>query len=84
MEPIKENKWASKIRPLSLLFLNLFVAFLTIADGNMHWDELHFTVAKEYISLYQYLLLLAYSFYFGGRSVEKVSQILKSNKEGKK
>ncbi len=72
-----ENKWASKIRPLSLLFLTLFVAFLAIADGNMHWDDLHFTVAKEYISLFQSLLFLAYSFYFGGRSLEKIANIKK-------
>ena len=40
-------------------------------DGNIG----QFTINESYISLYQQLLMLAFAFYFGGRSVEKLAAI---------
>jgi len=69
---MKSDSWLSKnIRPASLAFLLGVVAVLSVTDGNIG----QFTINESYISLYQQLLMLAFAFYFGGRSVEKLAAI---------
>lgn len=68
------DSWLSKnIRPLSLLYLLGIVSALALSDGNIG----EFSIEKEYISLFQQLLLLAFGFYFGSRGVEKVVKVWK-------
>jgi hypothetical protein len=70
---MSSDSWLSKnVRPLVLVFLTLMftAAFFmsTQADYNM-----------EMISTFKSLLAWVYTFYFGGRSIEKVIKILKSS-----
>ena len=68
------DSWLSKnIRPISLLYLLCIVSALALSDGNIG----EFSIEKEYISLFQQLLLLAFGFYFGSRGVEKVVKVWK-------
>jgi hypothetical protein len=62
------DSWLSKnIRPLSLIFLTAVFVIITFFDGNVGG----FSVNPAYVPLYQTLLVTVYSFYFGGRSIEK-------------
>ena len=62
-----DNKLSKNIRPLSLIFLLAVVSVLSITDGNVG----EFTVGESYITLFNSLLIVAFGFYFGGRSLEK-------------
>lgn len=68
------NTLSRSIRPLSLVFLLLVVFVLSFTDGNIAFNSFEFTVKEDYIELYKMLLLTAFSFYFGGRSFEKISK----------
>ncbi len=63
-----DNKLSKNIRPLSLIFLLGVVSILSVTDGNVG----EFTVGESYISLFEILLVVAFGFYFGGRSIEKL------------
>ncbi len=70
-----DDIWSKRIRPMSLAFLLLVVSLLAVADGNFSWNEHEFAIGSGYIDLFQTLLLTSFSFYFGGRSMEKIAKI---------
>ena len=63
-----DNELSKNIRPASLIFLLAVVGVLSVTDGNVG----EFTVGESYIELFNTLLLVAFAFYFGGRSLEKI------------
>lgn len=76
---MQSDSWLSKnIRPLSLIFLTFVFVIITFFDGNIG----EFAVNPAYIPLYQSLLITVFSFYFGGRSIEKGVKIFKNNQNG--
>lgn len=86
---MKSDSWLSKnVRPLTLLYLLGFVTLLAITDGNLQWtygpdDDAKlwaFTIRSEYIQLFQYLLIMVFTFYFTSRGLEKIMAIFKGGK----
>lgn len=71
-----DDKWSKRIRPLSLAFLLGVITVLAVTDGNLVWGEAEFTINPAYVSLFQALLMTAFGFYFGGRSLEKIVKII--------
>ena len=68
---MKSDSWLSKnIRPAVLIFLTFIFSILAFADGNIG----AFKVAKEYVPIFQVLLMTVYGAYFVGRSYEKASK----------
>tara|TARA_B110000977_G_scaffold76534_1_gene103278 strand:+ start:531 stop:923 length:393 start_codon:yes stop_codon:yes gene_type:complete len=68
------DSWLAKnIRPLVLVFLTFVFSLLAFADGNIG----EFKIAKEYIPIFQTLLVTVYGAYFVGRSWEKGKSIVK-------
>ena len=66
---LKHGSWLSKnIRPLTLIFLTGVFVVLSVFDGNAG----DFTIGEAYVPVYQTLLMVVYSAYFAGRSIEKV------------
>lgn len=66
------DNWISKsIRPITLMFILIMYSLLSIASG------FKFEVTESYVELLGQWGMLIMSFYFGGRTVEKVSQIVK-------
>ena len=66
---MKSGNWlASNIRPLTLIFLTIVFALISITDGNIG----DFAIGDAYKPIYQTLLLTVYGAYFAGRSIEKV------------
>ena len=69
------DNWISKsIRPLTLIFILVMYSLLSISSG------FNFQVTESYVELLGQWGMLIMSFYFGGRSLEKVTQIVKGNK----
>ena len=77
-QDMNSDSWLSKnIRPLTLIFLVVALSALATGDGNIG----SFEIQKEYIEMLESLTTLAFSFYFGGRTGEKIfSLIQKRNK----
>jgi hypothetical protein len=72
---MQSDSWLSKnIRPLTLVFLTVMFTLLAFTDGNIG----EFSIQKEYIPIFQTLLITVYGAYFVGRTWEK------SKKNGKK
>ena len=68
------DNWLSKsIRPLTLIFILVMYSLLSISSG------FEFEVTEAYVKLLGEWGMLIMSFYFGGRTVEKVSQIVKGS-----
>ena len=68
------DSWLAKnIRPLVLVFLTFVFSALAFTDGNIG----EFKIAKEYIPIFQTLLITVYGAYFVGRSWEKSKSIVK-------
>lgn len=68
------DSWLSKnIRPMILVFLTFVFSALAFTDGNIG----EFKIAKEYIPIFQTLLITVYGAYFVGRSWEKGKSIVK-------
>ena len=68
------DSWLAKnIRPLVLVFLTFVFSLLAFTDGNIG----EFKIAKEYIPIFQTLLVTVYGAYFVGRSWEKGKSIVK-------
>jgi hypothetical protein len=66
------DSWLSKnIRPICLIFLLLITLILAVLDS----ANFGFTVKESWVSLYKDLLMAVGSFYFLGRSVEKIQEI---------
>ena len=67
---------AKNIRPMVLIFLTSVFSILAFTDGNIG----EFKIAKEYIPIFQTLLVTVYGAYFVGRSWEKAKTII-NNKQ---
>ena len=66
------DSWLAKnIRPLVLVFLTFIFSLLAFTDGNIG----EFKIAKEYIPIFQTLLVTVYGAYFVGRTWEKATKI---------
>ena len=70
---ISDNWMSKSIRPITLVFILIMYSLLSIASG------FKFEVTESYVELLGQWGMLIMSFYFGGRTVEKVSQIVKGN-----
>ena len=71
---MKSDSWLSKnIRPLTLIFLTFVFVIMSFFDGNIG----EFTINEAYKPIYQTLLMVVYSAYFVGRSIEKHQSIKK-------
>ena len=69
---MKSDSWLSKnVRPLTLVFLLFVFVLITFFDGNAG----SFTLQDGYIPVYQSLLSLVFTFYFGSRGIEKITKI---------
>ncbi len=65
---MQSDSFLSKnIRPLTLIFLTIMFTLLTFTDGNIGG----FSIQKEYIPIFQTLLITVYGAYFVGRTWEK-------------
>lgn len=72
---MKSDSFLSKnIRPMILIYLTVIFTSLAFFDGNIG----EFGLAKEYIPIFQTLLVTVYGAYFVGRTFEKAKSI--SNK----
>ena len=69
---MNSDSWLAKnIRPLVLVFLTFVFSLLAFTDGNIG----EFKIAKEYIPIFQTLLVTVYGAYFVGRTWEKAKSI---------
>jgi len=65
---MQSDSFLSKnIRPLVMVFLTAMFTLLAFTDGNIG----QFTIQKEYIPIFQTLLVTVYGAYFVGRTWEK-------------
>jgi len=72
------DSWLSKnIRPLSLIFIMGLYTLFSITSGNLG----AFKVQDEFIKLLGTWGMVIMSFYFGGRSFEKISSIVRKKKD---
>ena len=72
---MNSDSWLAKnIRPLVLVFLTFVFSLLAFTDGNIG----EFKIAKEYIPIFQTLLVTVYGAYFVGRTWEKAKSIIKT------
>mgnify|MGYP003146708402 FL=1 len=71
------NRWLSdnnggllskNIRPIALAFLTFMFVVISVFSGNIGT----FQIEEEFIPVYQTLLIVIYTAYFGGRSFEKI------------
>ena len=60
----------ANIRPLVLSFLTMVFVLISFTDGNLG----QFKINPIYIPVYQTLLMVVYSAYFAGRSIEKIKK----------
>ena len=56
------------IRPIALAFLTFMFVIISFFSGNIGTFE----IQEEFIPVYQTLLIVIYTAYFGGRSFEKI------------
>ena len=63
---------SKNIRPAVLIFLTVIFTALAFFDGNIG----EFKITKEYIPIFQTLLVTVYGAYFVGRSWEKSRKIM--------
>jgi hypothetical protein len=69
------DSWLSKnIRPLTLIFILVMYSLLSISSG------FEFKVTDAYVTLLGQWGMLIMSFYFGGRTLEKVATTIKGAK----
>ena len=69
---MQSDSWLSKnIRPLTLIFILVMYSLLSISSG------FDFQVTESYVQLLGQWGMLIMSFYFGGRTLEKLSSIVK-------
>ncbi len=73
---MKSDSFLSKnIRPMVLIYLTVIFTACAFFDGNIG----EFIIAKEYIPIFQTLLVTVYGAYFVGRSWEKAKSISNKN-----
>lgn len=75
-----DNKLSKVIRPLSMIFTTAVFAILSVTDGNIHLADSTFTIGEDYIAIYKALLLLQYAFYFGSKTIERVTDKITTKK----
>tara|TARA_R110000796_G_scaffold31040_6_gene82604 strand:+ start:165 stop:563 length:399 start_codon:yes stop_codon:yes gene_type:complete len=69
---MKSDSFLSKnIRPIVLIYLTFVFTVLSFFDGNVGG----FSVAEQYIPIFQSLLITVYGAYFVGRTWEKAKSI---------
>ncbi len=69
---MKSDSFLSKnIRPLVLIYLTFIFSVLAFFDGNIG----EFSIAEDYIPIFQSLLITVYGAYFVGRTWEKGKKI---------
>lgn len=69
---MQSDSYLSKnIRPLMLVFLTAVFTLLAFTDGNIG----QFQIQKDYIPIFQSLLITVYGAYFVGRSWEKSKKL---------
>ena len=66
---------SKNIRPLVLIYLTVIFTICAFFDGNIG----EFSIAEEYIPIFQTLLVTAYGAYFVGRTWEKAKAITKKD-----
>ena len=70
---MKSDSFLSKnIRPLVLIYLTFIFTVLSFFDGNVGG----FSVAEQYIPIFQSLLITVYGAYFVGRTWEKAKSFI--------
>jgi len=75
---MKSDSFLSKnIRPMILIYLTVIFTSLAFFDGNIG----EFGLAKEYIPIFQTLLVTVYGAYFVGRTWEKAKKSKVNNKQ---
>lgn len=62
---------AKNIRPIVLIYLTFIFTILSFFDGNIGG----FSVAEQYVPIFQTLLVTVYGAYFVGRTWEKAKKI---------
>ena len=69
---MQSDSWLSKnIRPMTLIFILVMYSGLSISSG------FDFKVTDAYVTLLGQWGMLIMSFYFGGRTIEKIASIVK-------
>lgn len=69
---MKSDSFLSKnIRPMVLIYLTFIFSVLAFFDGNIG----EFSIAEDYIPIFQSLLITVYGAYFVGRTWEKSKKI---------
>jgi hypothetical protein len=66
-----DSKLSKNIRPLVLTYLTVIFTVCAFFDGNIG----EFSIAEEYIPIFQTLLVTVYGAYFVGRSWEKAKSM---------
>ena len=75
---MKSDSYLSKnIRPLTLIFVLILYTIFSLSDGNIG----DFNITDAYVSLLGQWGMLIMSFYFGGRSVEKIMDKMSLKRE---
>tara|TARA_X000001388_G_C2204097_1_gene112434 strand:- start:315 stop:716 length:402 start_codon:yes stop_codon:yes gene_type:complete len=70
----------ANIRPLTMAFLTIMLVAMSFFDGNVGGFQMN----PVYVPVYQTLLMVVYSAYFAGRSIEKIKTNNKIKENGKK
>jgi len=71
---MQSDSWLSKnIRPLTLIFILVMYSLLSISSG------FDFKVTDSYVTLLGQWGMLIMSFYFGGRTLEKIATTVKKS-----
>lgn len=71
---MQSDSWLSKnIRPMTLIFILVMYSGLSISSG------FDFKVTDAYVTLLGQWGMLIMSFYFGGRTIEKLASTIKPN-----
>jgi hypothetical protein len=74
------DSWLSKnIRPMTLIFVLALYSIFSVLDGNVG----EFNISDAYVSLLGQWGMLIMSFYFGGRTVEKIGGMVSGFKTKK-
>ena len=63
-----DSKLSKLIRPMTLIYMTTFLTTLVITDSI---EGIDFTIASHWVTLLGVLLTTVFSFYFGGREIQK-------------
>jgi|TARA_R110000751_G_scaffold253192_1_gene352796 hypothetical protein len=68
---------ARNVRPYTLIFLLFIFVVISFFDGNIG----EFALADGYQEIYQSLLIVTFTAYFGSRGMEKITKIRQNGKQ---